>query len=267
MSVEQLKLWQSDYLRTIEPSDIPSGATVPNFLFTAYLETGAVIVDFGGGTGHKAKKLTLLGYKTYVVDINPQALAHASILGMPVILSDVTNSSESAPKITDMLGNRPVDAVIMEALLCNLPFSAWTQALVTAHQVLKPQGHLFIADVLEAGEQNRLVREQLSFFKYLVWRFSWQQRYKHNADLGLPKGTFVVAKPGTNKKREYGSSDKLGELLDSPDFERLAMHFKETDLLQYLDFLGFSCEYFGYTTWTSREVRPLSGAILVCNKA
>lgn len=254
---------QKELQKHVSLDDIPSGARIPNHLFQI-LTPPATIVDFGGGKGFKAHELRRIGYTVVVADINPEAITHALSFGLPALEVDITEIS-TVDSIRAFF-SRNVDAVVMEALLCNLVGNDWQKALRHAHELLKEEGLLFIADVLRVDQPNPLLDVNVDD-TFLVWRRDWEERYRNNTQLGLPWGTFVVARPGVNKSIEYGPPELLTYLVGSDNFERYALHLNEIELIDYCASIGFEVILFEYMVWQSRENKPLSGCVLICQKS
>ncbi len=266
--IDFLKI-QEDYLRSIETQDIPSGATIPHDSIKHFLPPKSQIVDFGGGSGDKADALRALGYRTALIDVNPHAVAHAQTLGISSAEVNLSNIIATKRAVQDF-GIQP-DAVIMEALLCNMVdpgvWFGYRFGLVSAAEVLPRGGLLFIADTLAMDQENRMLSTALESWELQKLRELWNIRYENNQALGIPKYTFLVAPPHWWKElMEYGSPDDLRMLIAKGGVERFAKHFTPYELEEDLFVAGFDQISFEFTIWKSRSGRPLSGCIIICQR-
>jgi len=260
---------QVDYLRSVESPHIPSGAIIPDNCIQTYIPFGSSIVDFGGGTGKKALHLETLGYRLSVFDVNPHAIATAQHVGISAIEVDVSNTA-AVKRVVNEQHIHP-DAVIMEALLCNMVEpkrpQLYLEGLKSAAQILPKGGRILIADVLATDDVNPVLEQSMKDYELVKLRELWNKRYINNEHIGLPRHVFIVAKPGWLKElMEYGPTSDLWELLRRNEVERFARHFTNADLEQGLASVGFRQVSWEYAIWQSRSGRPLSGCVIVGEK-
>ncbi len=266
---EQVEGIQSQYLRSVESQYIPSGAIIPDKRICAFLPAGSSVLDFGGGSGDKALHLETLGFQVTVLDINPHAITAAQKLGVHAVEVDVSNVS-AVKRVVREHDLHP-DAVIMEALLCNMvdpkKIDMYHRGLKSAASVLPKDGKIFIAEVLASDEYNPFLKQSLLDWEFTKLQEVWHTRYMNNERIGLPNHIFVVAKPGWWKElMEYGPTDDLWELFRRKEIERYARHFTDMELDSGLARAGFHQISLEYTIWKSRSGRPLSGCVIVGEK-
>ena len=269
MPIERIDGVQAQYLKSVESQNIPSGATIPDVLIRSFLHPGASIIDFGGGTGEKAAHLISQGFHMTVFDVNPHAVAAATALGVSAVEVNVSNTS-AVQQIVKEQDIHP-DAVIMEALLCNMvepkQDHLYERGLVSAAHILPKGGKLFIADILATDDYNPLLKQSLIDWEFDKLQEAWNKRYKNNERIGLRRHMFVVAKPGWWKElMEYGPPSDLWDLFQRQEVERYAKHFTDLELDAGLFRAGFRQLSLEYMIWKSRSGRPLSGCVIVAEK-
>jgi SAM-dependent methyltransferase len=260
---------QSHYLQSVESQHIPSGAIIPDRLLRSFLPEGASILDFGGGVGDKAKHLEEFGYHVTLFDLNPHAVTTATQRGIHAIEVDVSHKNDVQRAVREHALHP--DAVIMEALLCNMVEpnrkDTFPQGLNSAASVLPKGGKLFIAEMLAIDEYNPFLQRSLLDWELVKLQELWNIRYGNNVRIGMPNHVFIVAKPGWWKElMEYGSPADLWELFQRKEVERYARHFTDMELDAGLSNAGFRQLSLEYTIWKSRSGRPLSGCVIVGEK-
>lgn len=243
-------------LARMEVKDIPRGATFPLKLIDRFLLQSGIIIDAGCGTGENIR-LNNAGYSVIGLDINQAALIEAKSRGMVAFESDLTQVGFPVEL---------ADAVLAEGLLSNFVEDQVGRFFKVAEFYLSPEGYLLIADILQPTEDAGFLKERLSPVEAHKWLTEWEKRYRANEALGLPYGTFVVAKPGPNKVQEWGSSEQLQALIASPDFERYARHHTREEIRALATTVGLEERHFDSTIFYSRTNEPLLGCLCAFQK-
>lgn len=258
---------QQAALRKVEPWNIPSGAKLPERILRKICPpAGTWLLDAGcGGSG---KNTTLQNEFTVVgFDINPHAVEAAKANGLrnayeaDVTKIDFPDRIQTVLPLIERFGG-----VLAEGLLCNLVGDQPERFFQVANFFLAPSGRLYIADILQPGESPWVTREILTENEFHKLRLQWEERYKANMQIGLARGTFVVAKQGEHKEREWGGPDELRQLVDSPDFERYARHYTVSEIYRLALANGFFEKYYYPAIFYSRTRQPLVGGIFVFEK-
>lgn len=252
-------------LARMEVKDIPRGATFPLKLIDRFLLQSGIIIDAGCGTGENIR-LNNAGYSVIGLDINQAALIEAKSRGMVAFESDLTQVGFPDYFYSSLVFVELADAVLAEGLLSNFVEDQPDRFFKVAEFYLSPEGYLLIADILQPTEDAGFLKERLSPVEAHKWLTEWEKRYRANEALGLPYGTFVVAKPGPNKVQEWGSSEQLQALIASPDFERYARHYTREEIRASATAVGLEERHFDSTIFYSRTNEPLLGCLCAFQK-
>lgn len=258
---------QHEALRKIEPWNIPSGTKLPEDLIRKICPpNGAWLLD--AGCGGSAKNASLQDeYAVVGFDINPLAVKAAKANGLQFTYeADLTKIDFPGRLNLVYTYIESFGGVLAEGLLCNLVDDQPERFFKVANFFLKPGGRLYIADILQPDEAPITTINMITAREFEKLKLQWKQRYTANTQIGLPYGTFVVAKPGENKKRERGGPDELKQLVNSPDFERFARHYSVSEIYRLAVQEGFFENYFYPAVFYSREYKPLIGGIFVFEK-
>jgi SAM-dependent methyltransferase len=249
---------QCHSLQSMSLKEIPHGASVEAEWLKADLPERAEVAEFGSGQPGKSKILSQ-NFSVTAFDINPEAIRAANELGIQAYLADVTDPHE----IGHTIQKEKYDAVVMEGLLCNLMGQIkFQKVLYNAASALKPDGHLYVADVLaaEVSGPNTFFRNALGEQGCAEYWGKWITRYTNNLmAFDLPEYHFVVFSmgEGPEKDAEWGWPGTLRQNVNRK--ERYARHIPEYDLKFGLELAGFSeCRY-EYVVWRSRTGAPLIG--------
>lgn len=244
--------------------DIPHGTDIPFRTMHSYLQSigrdGYFVLDVGCGRGDTAAEFVRHQYGVMAMDINPDAVAHARTLGVHwAVVADATTFEVEDAAIKKLFHNL-YGGVVLKAILCNLPGEGWKQALQHSVEALRPGGFIFLSETLRASEYNPdLVISTGKAPGYDEYLTRWERRYATNAMIGLPYGTIVVARPGTEKFLEYGTPRQLQEIIEEDKLERYVMHFDVLQLCGFIKGLGMENRELHRTVWQSRGNLPLNG--------
>ena len=157
-------------------------------------------------------------------------------------------------------------AVTAFGLFCNLIGPDAEKAVSQMRRVLKPDGLLYVSDCLRLDSGfDWALRVEMSRAELLALQERWAKRYRENAKLGLPYGTFLVFKMG-HKEKEYDGAGKLKEHLKNPEiFERFTRHWG-WDEFQRLFRGSFWWDYMAPQVFRSRTGEPLLEISMVFKK-
>ena len=253
-------------MERMEVDNIPHGAIFPIKLIGKHLSGKGLIINAGCGSEISAD-LQNLNYGFWNLDINPAAVDWLKLQGVEALRGDATRLGFPDHDITvGLVSVEQVDGVLAQGLLCNLVGTQANDFFQVAEIYLKPEGFLFVADILQPAESIDFLKERLSLEKAEELVRKWERRYKINEELGLPYGTFVVAKPGLNKTQEWGDRDQLEALEKSDDFERYARHFTRAEIRVLADAVGLSKVDYEPAIFRSRNNEPLLGCLYVFQK-
>ncbi len=260
---------ESEHLQSqLEVNFIPHGTSVPIDFFQRFLPKSGFILELGSGTGDKALRLQSCGYGVTTTDVMTGAIEACKRRGLVATYKDAATYEFADWGMTSVVYMETQDGVCMEGVIPSLIQGKWKKSLDMADMHIRPGGYLFLSDVQVVGEDdNPLIDclysrdERQSFIK------SWQERYQNNERIGLPRHTFVVAKPGEKKQFEWGSPDELTQLVQGDAFERLAQHVSSQDVIAHLYGLGYSIVAFESKIWQTRvRDKVLPGYVLVAKK-
>ncbi|MFF2658131.1 class I SAM-dependent methyltransferase [Kitasatospora sp. NPDC058032] len=139
--------------------------------WTARLDRGAVLLDYGCGYGRLAGELAALGFSDVEgVDVAPELVARARAEQPAARFSVLTDP----PRIERPDG--AYDAAFLFAVLTCVPDDAAQEALVAElHRVLRPGGLLLVSDYLlqpDERNQERYRRSEAGYGRYGVFRTS-----------------------------------------------------------------------------------------------
>lgn len=248
---------QLQRLADAEPDHIASGTRIPDRLIDQYLRPHTWVFNFGGGNGGKHPQVTDI-----VLEINERSVNNARHHGF-AYETDATRFEIPKFSFGSLMYLENVDGVFMEGFLCNLMRKGPRRAFAAAHMHLAPNGLLMIADNLRADQFNPVLAETLGEEELVHFRDQWEARYRANKAIGLPYGTFRVAKPGPLKDY-YDFAPP--EVLETIEPERTARHFTEKRLFDLAEQFEFDLVTKEYAVWHSRMGHPLSGIVLVFRK-
>lgn len=254
----------NDLQSHVPVKEIPHGTDIPFRIMHYYLQQigrdGYFVLDLGCGRGETAAEFVRHGYGVMAMDINPDAVAHARTHDVHwAVIADAT-TFEVKDAAVEKLFHNWYGGVVLKAILCNLPGDGWKQALRHSVEALKPGGFVFLSETLLAPEYNPDL--EISTGKapgYEEFLGRWKKRYATNVMIGLPYGTIVVARPGTEKFLEYGIPRQLQEIIESDKLERFVTHFGLSELCGFIESLGMTNKELHRTVWQSRENMPLNG--------
>ena len=214
--------------------------------------------DLGCGNGKKtAQMFEALDMGGFAFDVNPRFVSEASKKVLMAFQGDVTE-----PFFIDQMTiqNHMAEwygTVNMGGLLVNVPGNR-SAVLDAVDHLLTPGDHVFIAEVMRCDQYNEVMERQMGESNYHNFTSAWDSRYSNNEAVGLPRGTVVIAKPGSGRILEWGSpSDLLKILATAPSrdgiFERLVEHQSVDDLtLDLQNELGYQIMETRYDTVASR---------------
>ncbi len=252
----------------LEVGSIPHGTSVPIDLFERFLPRAGFILELGSGTGEKALRLQSRGYGVTTTDVMTGAIEACKRRGLVATYKDATTYEFAEWGMTSIVYMETQDGVCMEGVLPSLIRGKWKKSLDMADIHLRPGGYLFLSDVQVVGEdENPLMDCSYPIEERQAYVQSWQRRYENNEKIGLPRHTFVVAKPGEKKHLEWGSPNELNQLVESDAFERLAQHVSSEEVIMHLNCLGYSIVAFESKIWQTRvKDKVLPGYVLVAKK-
>lgn len=241
------------------------------------------------------------------VDINPHAVANARMGAIESLIGNALfiEGDVSEDSFMGRWNGGVFDIVVAEGLFCNLVGDDPCETVENFNNVLKPGGMVCIADCLRMDDTafEILMRERFDYAPLDVveemvsgYEKQWSWRYQQNEILGaliddshLENGVFVVLPPGVNKsdmellpkiqgyeeltddfeikKMEYLDAYGLASLVSAGFVERLARHWRASDLINMFIEKGFEQSLWEETLWYTRTNEPLLGVIAVFKKA
>ncbi|HAJ35005.1 MAG TPA: hypothetical protein DCL15_04870 [Chloroflexi bacterium] len=113
------------------------GEAVGHGVYLPLLQGYRRIVDLGCGLGGFVKLLRDHGFDAYGVDADPQCVADAGALGIPIVESDVISHLRS-------LTPGSLDAVFSAHLVEHLPYEVVMELIELAFRALRPGGRLLL---------------------------------------------------------------------------------------------------------------------------
>ncbi|MFH0864500.1 MAG: methyltransferase domain-containing protein [Candidatus Gottesmanbacteria bacterium] len=261
---------QQEALSKMESGQIYHGTSFPLELIMKFLppNKGKIILDAGCGIKLDVSEFRQAGYGIAGVDINEEAIQKTKQgEAMNAFVGDVTKRKMSPIEaINQFQGMELCDGVLAEGLLCNLIGSQPEEFFKTVDYHLAPDGFLFIADILQPTEEQKFISSILGREKARTLVEVWDKRYKINVEMGLDYGTFIVAKPGLNKKLEWETAGDLQNLLVSEDFERYSRHSTKEYIRRLSRLVKFKEKFFKPAIFHSRNGEPLLGCLVVFQK-
>ncbi len=261
---------QASFVAAMKPAIMNQDMPVPIDLMRKYKEDEDVwhfatfLADLGCGNGLKtAQILRELEMGGLAVDISPGMVTLAQKNFLMALCGDLTNRTFVDSLTVDGHFGEVYGTVNMEGLLVNVP-GGRTQVLSTADRFVTPGGYLFVTEVMQCDEYNPAFMREMckdkktGEKKYHLYREAWARRYRANAEIGLPYGTIVIAKPGPEKGKEWGSPEDLLAILATagePDgtYERTCEHQSLDKLCDSLEVgLHYEVKEIRYGTIPSR---------------
>ncbi len=110
------------------------------------IKGGNVLIDFGSGPGTFAIQAALRGAKVYAVDVSQAMIDHAAAKAIKAGTSNI--EFHHAGFLTYKHNDSPVDAVVTRFAFHHLPDFWKGIALKRVSSMLKPDGQLYIHDVI-----------------------------------------------------------------------------------------------------------------------
>lgn len=270
---------QTDVLDRIRIENIPHGTEFPLRLIKKFLPpyySGHIqgILNLGCGVVNDVWRFRNAGYGMMGLDLNTEAVKASKNFGITALRRDVTKMGYMYEKpetgeehvINSMWGMEFWDSVLAEGLLCNLTSEQLTDLFINVDWYLRGGGKFFIADILRPDQDIDYLRYRLGKDSARELISKWKRRYSENEQLGLPYGTFTVAKPGMHKTKEWGSGRTLRDLSRSPDFERCARHNTLKEIRQLARNSDFEELLYKPTIFYSRTGEPLLGGLFAFHK-
>lgn len=221
-----------------------------------------------GGEMEKINRLKRLGLLVINSDINPVAVRNE-------VNRYAFSFYSSADSYGDQMGwmglamLEGVGSVWMGGLLENM-MQDWGRAIETANICLEPEGHLLIGGVVRAEIEHAKMKALMGEIDYLEYQKRWIERYKRAVRLDPDRygyGSFPVAKPGKEKKREWGTVQELENLILSGEYERDAQHMDPDEIVRLAEKMGLRLVEKTEEIWPARtEGDYYPGYVLVFKK-
>lgn len=214
----------------VEGEDIPATIKLDPVLFR-YTHPNAHVLDVACATGKVTIELASHGFPVTSIDINHDALemtAKAVLDNEIQIIPAFARATALALPFADGI----FDVVIMQAFLTVVVSTEDRSKIVReACRVLKPGGHLYIADF---GQ---------------TWHLDiYRERYLRDLPVTREEGSFLAY------------DEKTGE------FAYTAHHFTEKELVFLLIENGFEVEFFKRDTFVTRTGNRVNGFVVVGKK-
>lgn len=263
---------QEILLRKAVAEDLAHGANFPLERICHYCSPHARVVEFGSADGRKLQALRRAELRVFGLEINPEAVELSWDQDAAVtFIADVRSLTQK--------GDHPFalypfiekeDAVLIQGLFANIPVDADVRRIIRLAEVLLlPKGHLFIAEPIHFSELSLFPFELPSLYKgpsLEEWQRRWFERYRVNAEAGLPYGVFAVSKGGLPKEEKYRldwatNPEAITELIASDNFERYARHTRFVWLRRYLNKYHFREIETKPTVMPDRHGNPLIGVV------
>jgi ubiquinone/menaquinone biosynthesis C-methylase UbiE len=214
----------------VEGEDIPATIKLDPVLFR-YTHPNAHVLDVACATGKVTIELASHGFPVTSIDINHDALEMTAkaVLDIEIqIIPAFARATALALPFADGI----FDVVIMQAFLTVVVSTEDRSKIVReACRVLKPGGHLYIADF---GQ---------------TWHLDiYRERYLRDLPVTREEGSFLAY------------DEKTGE------FAYTAHHFTEKELVFLLIENGFEVEFFKRDTFVTRTGNRVNGFVVVGKK-
>lgn len=261
---------QADLIPSVPPATIPHGALFPIDQIKHYLPQGGLIVELGSGQGERGDSFREAGLAGMGIELNEEAVSIANDKGFITFHGDARNfwKTEINLAAIAMIENSP--AVLLQGLLANIVENRDIRNVIrTADIFLRPGGYLFMAEPVKFQNVPWL-DQRLSYAGHTIpeWEDRWKLRYQLNERAGLPRGAFVVAKPGPEKDRlDWAENlEDVRTLIDSDQKERFARHINPDAIVAYAErqHLGLCSRQ--NVLMFSRNGDPLPGVHMVFQK-
>ncbi len=214
----------------IEGKNIPTTIELDPIIYK-YTSPACRILDIGCANGKVSIPLALHGYSLTGVDVNTEVLSMAKS----------SSKSQNCPQIplfvkgnatTLPFANASFDIAVMQAFLTTVVSKDDRARIIReACRVLKPHGHLYIADFGQTWH-SKLYRE----------------RYINDLAVTKEEGSIIAY------------DEKTGELA------YIAHHFTEKELVFLLIENGFEVEYFKNDEFVTRTGKRVNGFVIVGKK-
>lgn len=267
---EKLAVQQSEFVSHVPPDTIPHGAIVPIPTIKKHMHDG-VIVELGAGRGASADTITAAGLTWMGVEINNEAVLETRKNGHVAFPGDARNFWKSSLNLAALSLIETANGVLLQGLLANIVQNRDIRSVIrTADIFLRPGGYLFVAEPIRFDQANFSDEDEIhAGFSLKQWRERWKMRYAINEAAGLPRGVFVVAKPGPEKNLlDWPQSvDDVRALINSDQMERFARHINEGAVVafarrQHLALIDKP----KHALMFSRNEEPLPGVVFVFQK-
>ncbi len=238
-------------IERLRPEEITSGTRVPVESIKKYVPPYSVLLDVGPGRANYWEKIKEAIGNVVIMGLELNSLAVALINnqdwpwftyeGDVTVLGNGLEYGAIAGKIEFYYGT------LTQALFPSLVEKGmWKKALEVMDVMMRPEGYLLVSDFPRADRRSsyiELLRRGLVTEDQVETNIAWWQwRYEQNrlAFSDLEELSFIVAKPGQNKKIEWGMAEELKKLKGSSDFERFARHM---DVGEWSEFLRRRLQY------------------------
>ncbi|WMW21368.1 class I SAM-dependent methyltransferase [Methanolobus mangrovi] len=214
----------------IEGKNIPTTVELDPIIYK-YTFSGCRILDIGCANGKVSIPLALHGYSVAGVDINTEVLSMAKSSCKSQNCLQIPLFAKGNATILPF-ADATFDVAVMQAFLTTV-ISKENRARIIreACRVLKPQGHLYIADFGQTWH-SKIYRE----------------RYINDLAVTKEEGSFLAY------------DQKTGELA------YVAHHFTEKELVFLLIENGFEVEYFKNDEFVTRTGNQVNGFVVVGRK-
>jgi ubiquinone/menaquinone biosynthesis C-methylase UbiE len=221
---------QSSSWSKIEGKNIPTTIELDPNIYK-YTFPGCHILDIGCANGKVSIPLALHGYSVTGVDVNTEVLSMAKSFSKsqncPQIPLFVKGNATTLP-----FPDASFDVAVMQAFLTTVVSKEDRGRIIReACRVLKPEGHLYIADFGQTWH-SKLYRE----------------RYINDQSVTKEEGSIVAY------------DEVTGELA------YVAHHFTEKELVLLLIENGFEVEYFKNDEFVTRTGKRVNGFVIVGRK-
>lgn len=215
----------------VEGEDIPATIKLDPVIFR-YTHPGAHILDVACATGNVSIELASHGFPVTSIDINNDALEMtakaAADNNVPLLPAFARATAVALP-----FPGESFDVVVMQAFLTVVVSKEDRSKIVReACCVLKPDGHLYIADFGQTWHSE-----------------IYRERYLRDLPVTKEEGSFLAY------------DEKTGEVAYT------AHHFTEKELVFLLIDNGFEVEFFKRDTFVTRTGNQINGFIVVGKKS
>jgi ubiquinone/menaquinone biosynthesis C-methylase UbiE len=215
----------------VEGKDIPATIQLDPVIFR-YTHPDAHILDVACATGNVSIKLASHGFPVTSIDINHDALEMTARAARKNEIL-ITPAFARATAVALPFADESFDVVIMQAFLTVVVSKEDRSKIVSeACRVLKPDGHLYIADFGQTWHSQ-----------------IYRKRYLRDLSVTKEEGSFLAY------------DEKTGEVAYT------AHHFTEKELVFLLIENGFEVEFFKRDTFVTRTGNRVNGFVVVGKKS